>query len=161
MVPVDVAVGGELPVRAVEHGLDRVAVELFEAQHRQCILHPGHPLTGSKSRSWVRTASTTPAQLVGRQLDQAVHVELAERVLARNADQLAHGVVHPRVVGARETACVPTARGDLRSTVAADVEERSGHAVLAPYDEDRTIGDLQRVVVARLAQVARQRHDEW
>ena len=54
----------------------------------------------------------------------------------------------------------PQPVGDLGAAVAAHVEERPGHPVVATDDEDRAIGDLQGVEVARLAQVAGQRDDE-
>ena len=77
-----------------------------------------------------------------------------------HADERAPGVVHPGVVRAGEPAGVAAALGDLRAPVAADVEERADDAVVTAHDDDRPVGDLQAVVVARVAQVARQRDRE-
>ena len=160
MVAVDVPVGGELPVGAVEHGLDRVAVELVEAEHRQGVVHAGEPLGGVEVEVGGEHGEHHPGPLVGRQLDQPAHVELPERVLARHPDDGTLGVVDPRVVRAREPALVPAALGDGRPPVAADVEERAGDPVVAADDEDRAVGDLQAVEVTRLAYVAREGDDE-
>ena len=88
-------------------------------------------------------------------------IDVAERGAVGDAEQAAGEIVAPAVIGADEGALAGAARLalDRRRAVAADIEEGAQHAIGAAHHQDRLAGVVVGDEVARLAQLAREGHD--
>ena len=161
MVAVEVAVGGELPVRAVDRGGHAIRVQLVEAERVERCTEPVEPAVEIEGGLRIERGEHGTMAFLGRELEQPAHVELAERVVAGHADQGALVVVAPCVVRAGEAAR-RAARflGEPCAAVTADVQQRAHGPVVAARDDDRTAGDLEGDVLAGFAHVAAQRHQK-
>ena len=96
-----------------------------------------------------------------RVLDEALDVDVLERLLTRDADEFAGAVVDPVVVGARHPPGVAEAVvGDRPAAVPADIEEGAGNAVVAADHDDGPPGDLHRREVPGGRDVDRQGHHQ-
>ena len=162
VVAVEVAVGGQLPVRAGDGGGHPVGVQLVEAKGGEGLVEAGQPRVEVERGRRVEAREDRADALLGGQLDEPGGADLAEGVLPRHADQRATRVVAPRVVGAGEAAgAAAVLLGEPGPAVAADVEEGADLPVVASHDDDRAGGQVVGEEVARLAHVARQRHQQW
>ena len=106
----------------------------------------------SRAAAGLRCTQMSPRPFRGGQFDQAVAGLLhgAEILFREYAHQGAALVVGPGVVGAGEALRVAGAgRHDLRTPVAAHVDEGAHLAVLAPGDEHRGIHRIHGLVVTR------------
>ena len=87
----------------------------------------------------------------------AVAIDRAEGLLAVDADEATVLVVRPGVIRAGEASGRPaTGVDDGRTSMAADIEERPGHAVGATDDEHRHPEGVERLVGAGLTELAAQ-----
>ncbi len=89
VIPVEVAVGGRLPVPARQLRLDVVAMELVELQHLQRPQHVAEPFVDVELGADGEHGEHRAGAFDGRVLDQPVDVEVVEGLLAGHADQLA------------------------------------------------------------------------
>ena len=117
----------------------------------------------SRLATGLRCHPDEPRPLRSGQFDQAVAgpVHGTEVLFRENADQGAALVVGPGVVGAGEPLCVSAAGGhDLRTPVAAHVDESAHLAVLVTGDEHRGVHRVHGLVIPGVGQFRRHRQHQ-
>ena len=156
VVEVEVAVVGHLPVRPVStltahhRAVDQAEVlEHLVVATQVCVdveVHAGgdaaeHDARPFRHRQWGES--------------EAAHVDVAEVGLVEDAHQLPAGVVRPRVIRTGEASCRAAALlHHLCATVAAHVDERAQHTVVAAHEQHGRTHHVERAVTVGLAQFA-------
>ena len=162
VIAVDVAIGRCLPVAAVEHGLDVVAVQLLELQVGQRRGHVAEPVVDVEGDSWSEHREHCADPLGRGQFDEPLDVDSLEGLAIGVTDQRTLGVVHPEVVWAGEAPGMTEATvGHGCTAVPADIQERARHTIIAAHDHDGALGDDQGGEVAGARDVARHGDQQW
>ena len=161
--PFEEAFGNRLPVgRERRFGDRRVVLHLVAAERADLRVEVAQ-VGGDVDR--VVAPQDDPDEAVPfltRELDEPVlvQVEPVVAVAQRHPDEMAPGVVDPRVVRAGEAALVAATQHGLGAAVPAVVEERVGHAVLVARDQHRPPDRVADEVVVGFGDLVRRRERE-
>ena len=161
VVSVDVAISSDLPVAALSGESVTMAMQVVQLEDLQRGSHIAEPIVDVEGQPRSQYREQRARSFRGRQLDEAVYLEPGECVLRRVADKRSVGVVDPKVIRAREASGAPeTVFADCCAAMATDVQEDAGDSVVAANAEQRSACNRERAVVARLAQIRRERDQQ-